>query len=301
MSSRLSVLSCALVALVVATGCSRQEESTPCVATPSVTLARDRVAIGSPFKVTYTFDVAQNATIRRATTWCSCTCSTTEGERLWGDDHPPAQPTATWKAGAEGRVHADGVRAELPVHRRRRSSGSGSTAVGQPAACALRDRDLATRVRSRQVPAPAPVREHLPHISRMAGTPRKWRRRTRRTSGSGPRRRQPCPSAIRRRMRRSTSSSTPEPTGSRPPSRSPSVRRSGDRDVHRRLDALPSSSCCRCRPPRLGTADMTELTLDVDQTFIPGGGRRAGARHPGVPRLHRAEVDRLALPKRAKL
>ena len=63
MSSRLSVLSCALAALVVATGCSRQEESTPCVATPSLTLARDRAAIGSPLKVTYTFDVAQNATI----------------------------------------------------------------------------------------------------------------------------------------------------------------------------------------------------------------------------------------------
>ena len=97
-SSRLSVLSCALVALVVASGCSRQEESTPCVATPSVTLARDRAAIGSPFKVTYAFDVAQNATIP-PDYMVFVHVLDDQGERLWGDDHPPTQPTATWKAG----------------------------------------------------------------------------------------------------------------------------------------------------------------------------------------------------------
>ena len=163
MSSRLSVLSCALVALVVATGCSRQEESTPCVATPSVTLARDRAAIGSPFKVTYTFDVAQNATIP-PDYMVFVHVLDDQGERLWGDDHPPAQPTATWKAGQKVEytrtVFVPNYPYIGPAHIRHRAL----LAVGQPAASALRHRDFAARVRSRQVPAPAPVREHLPHI-----------------------------------------------------------------------------------------------------------------------------------------
>ena len=36
--------------------------------------------------------------------------------------------------------------------------------------------------------------------------------------------------------------------------------------------------------------DMAELTLDVDQTFAPGGGDVARAGHPRFPRLHRAQV-----------
>jgi len=98
MSSRSSVFVCALAALVAATGCSRQEESAPCVATPSVALARDRAAIGSPFKVTYTFDVAQTAAITQDYLVFVHVLDD-QGERLWGDDHPPGEPTSKWKPG----------------------------------------------------------------------------------------------------------------------------------------------------------------------------------------------------------
>ena len=98
MSSRPIVLVCALVALVAATGCGRKEESVPCVATPSVTLARDRAAIGSPLKVTYKFDVAQNAAIPQDYLVFVHVLDD-QGERLWGDDHPPAEPTSKWKPG----------------------------------------------------------------------------------------------------------------------------------------------------------------------------------------------------------
>jgi hypothetical protein len=92
MSSRSSVFVCALAALVAAAGCGREEESAPCVATPSVALARDRAAIGSPFKVSYTFDVAQNAAITQDYLVFVHVLDD-QGERLWGDDHPPAEPT----------------------------------------------------------------------------------------------------------------------------------------------------------------------------------------------------------------
>ena len=44
---------------------ARKSRTSPPVATPSVTFSRDRVALGSPVKVTYRFQVAPNATFDR--------------------------------------------------------------------------------------------------------------------------------------------------------------------------------------------------------------------------------------------
>jgi hypothetical protein len=98
MSSRSSVLCCALGALVAVGGCNRQRETAPCVATPTVGLARDRAAIGSPLQVTYRFDVAQNAAIS-GDYLVFVHVLDDQGERLWGDDHAPLLPTSQWKAG----------------------------------------------------------------------------------------------------------------------------------------------------------------------------------------------------------
>jgi hypothetical protein len=98
MSSRSFAILCALAALATAGGCSRQEDTAPCVATPTLTLARDRAAIGSPLKVTYRFDVAQNAAIPQDYIVFVHVLDD-QGERLWGDDHPPVQPTSSWKPG----------------------------------------------------------------------------------------------------------------------------------------------------------------------------------------------------------
>ena len=99
MSSRVNVFVCApvvLAALVVASGCSRKEESAPCAATPTVTLGRDRAAIGSPLTLTYKFDVAQ-AIPQDYVVFVHVLDD--QGERLWGDDHPPVPPTSAWKPG----------------------------------------------------------------------------------------------------------------------------------------------------------------------------------------------------------
>ena len=98
MSSRVNVFVCAVAALAAASGCSRKEETVPCVATPSVTLARERAAIGSPLTFSYKFDVAQTASISQDYVVFVHVLDD-QGERLWGDDHPPVEPTSKWKPG----------------------------------------------------------------------------------------------------------------------------------------------------------------------------------------------------------
>ncbi len=100
MFSRSSALLCALTLVFIAAGCRRNQETLPCVATPSVTLARDRAAIGSPLKASYRFDVAPNAAIPQDY-WVFVHVMDDQGERLWGDDHPPSEPTSKWAAGAK--------------------------------------------------------------------------------------------------------------------------------------------------------------------------------------------------------
>jgi len=98
MFSRSFVVVCVLVTAVGLTACSRKEESAPCVATAAVSLARERAAIGSPLKATYRFEVAPNASIPQNYTVFVHVLDD-EGESLWGDDHQPPEATTTWKSG----------------------------------------------------------------------------------------------------------------------------------------------------------------------------------------------------------
>ena len=70
----------------------------PPVATPSVAFSRDRVALGSPVKVTYRFQVAPNATFDRDY-WVFVHVLNPQGDLLWNDDHLPAVPTSRWTPG----------------------------------------------------------------------------------------------------------------------------------------------------------------------------------------------------------
>jgi len=93
-----SLMFLSIVTALAATGaCSRRAETTPCVATPSLTLSRDRAALGSPLKLTYKFDVAQNATIPQD--YWVFVLTDDQGESLWQDDHAPSEPTSKWRAG----------------------------------------------------------------------------------------------------------------------------------------------------------------------------------------------------------
>ena len=97
MRRRVSTIPCLLAAAALA-GCSNSAPDEPAVATPSLAMNKDRVAIGSPVKLTYRFDVAPGAKID-ADYWVFVHVLDTEGEQLWNDDHQPSVPTSQWQGG----------------------------------------------------------------------------------------------------------------------------------------------------------------------------------------------------------
>lgn len=90
---------CALGILAAASSaCRGSSDQEPPVATPSLTVSRERVAIGSPVKLTYKFDVAQGAKID-GEYLVFVHVLDPDGELLWTDDHVPAVPTSKWQGG----------------------------------------------------------------------------------------------------------------------------------------------------------------------------------------------------------
>jgi len=90
-------LSLLLVSLAAA-GCTQKHDNEPAVATPSVTLSKDRVPIGSAVTLTYKFVVAPNASFDKDY-WVFVHVLDPEGEQMWTEDHLPPVPTSKWKAG----------------------------------------------------------------------------------------------------------------------------------------------------------------------------------------------------------
>jgi hypothetical protein len=100
MQRRVSMLTwtAAAATLLFVVSCGRKADDTPPVATPSLTLNRDKVAIGSPVKLTYKFVVAPGASINKDY-WVFVHVLDPTGEQLWTDDHLPTPATSTWKPG----------------------------------------------------------------------------------------------------------------------------------------------------------------------------------------------------------
>jgi hypothetical protein len=86
------------VLAIVAAACSGDESAGPAVATPTLTLSKSAAAIGSPVGMTYRFDVAQDASIDGDYLVFMHVIGP-DGEKLWQDDHAPAVPTSQWKPG----------------------------------------------------------------------------------------------------------------------------------------------------------------------------------------------------------
>ena len=89
----------ALVLGALVSACSKGEAPGPPVATPTVTFARARAALGSPLEVTYTFQVAADAPAFDQDYRVFVHFLDADEERLWTDDHDPAVPTSQWKPG----------------------------------------------------------------------------------------------------------------------------------------------------------------------------------------------------------
>jgi hypothetical protein len=88
------------LAAAAAAACSSGPDDAVPVATPSVTLSSPAAAIGSPIEMRYRFAVALDAPPFAEDYWVFVHFLDTDGELMWTDDHQPATPTRQWKAGA---------------------------------------------------------------------------------------------------------------------------------------------------------------------------------------------------------
>jgi hypothetical protein len=84
----------------VAAACAKDAEQATPVATPTVTLSRPEVAVGSPVDVTYRFAVAPDAPPFSEDYLVFVHFLDVDRERMWDDDHEPTTPTRQWKPGS---------------------------------------------------------------------------------------------------------------------------------------------------------------------------------------------------------
>ena len=93
----------AVTALGLSSSCRRKGANEPPVATPTLTLNKDKVPIGSPVKLTYKFVVSNDpkavSALNTANHWVFVHVLDPTGEQLWTEDHLPPTPTTAWKAG----------------------------------------------------------------------------------------------------------------------------------------------------------------------------------------------------------
>lgn len=99
-SPSLRVTVCTLITMsVVAAGCGGGQESpVPAVATPSVTINHDRAPLGSPIEITYKFVPGAGATFDEDYRVMAHVVDI-DDELMWTDDHNPPVPTTQWKDG----------------------------------------------------------------------------------------------------------------------------------------------------------------------------------------------------------
>lgn len=78
--------------------CRKKDAPAPPVATPSVTLSRDKAALGSPLDITYRFVVAPNASFSEDYRVMLHVVDADE-QLIFALDHAPQVPTTQWKPG----------------------------------------------------------------------------------------------------------------------------------------------------------------------------------------------------------
>ncbi len=97
-SVRFGLIGVALLAFTVDGGCRRKETPAPPMATPSLTVNRDKVPLGSPIDVTYKFTVA-NDTKFTEDFRVMVHIVDSDRELMFTFDHNPPVPTTQWKPG----------------------------------------------------------------------------------------------------------------------------------------------------------------------------------------------------------
>jgi hypothetical protein len=96
---RAAVLALVVLCLSGAAACRRQAPEELPVATPSFSISHTRVPLGSPVEVTYKFVVAPNAPPLTENYRVFVHFMDSDEERMWTDDHDLPVPTTQWKPG----------------------------------------------------------------------------------------------------------------------------------------------------------------------------------------------------------
>ena len=284
MHRRSQILPYALVILTAATidsSCRRAEPDEPAVATPSLKLSKDRIPIGSPLTLTYSFDVAQNAKIDGDYTVFVHVLDP-EGEQLWTDDHMPPQPTSTWKPGQKVEYTRTVFVPNYPyIGQAEIRLGLYSQATGRRLALGGEHASRREYVVSRFQLAPQSENVfliykegwHPAEVSpNDAALEWQWTKKAATISFRNPKK----------------DSTLYIEFDSRPDQFTPPQQvtiRSGGQTVgtlaadtkERKLATLPLTAA------QLGTGDMAEIAIEVDRTFQPGG---ADARELGIRVYH---------------
>ncbi len=87
-----------LLGALLAAGCRGKTDDAPAQGSMDVQLSRSRVALGSPVDITYKFNVAGSAT-GLGTRKVFVHFMDADGEQMWTDDHDPPTPTSSWRPG----------------------------------------------------------------------------------------------------------------------------------------------------------------------------------------------------------
>lgn len=89
----------AAIALCASAACRRASKQEPGVATPSVTINKQKVPLGSPIDITYKFVVAPDAPPFKEDYRVFVGIVDPDDQLMWTDDHMPTVPTTQWKPG----------------------------------------------------------------------------------------------------------------------------------------------------------------------------------------------------------
>ena len=92
-------LAWAILCLPGSVACRREQPEPPPVATPSFSVKQTRLPLGSPIEVTYKFVVAPTAPKIDENYRVFVHFLDSDNEQMWTDDHDPPVPTTQWKPG----------------------------------------------------------------------------------------------------------------------------------------------------------------------------------------------------------
>jgi hypothetical protein len=89
----------ALLAAFACFGCQASDPAAPAMVTPTLTLSRQNVQLGTPIEMTYKFVVAKDAKFTTNYHVMVHFGDQQDEQLMYTDDHDPPRPTSTWKPG----------------------------------------------------------------------------------------------------------------------------------------------------------------------------------------------------------